>query len=86
MTFVQNANSVTAFRLFKDVGGQQNRHPTLVPQLFQGGSKIQPGPGIQTGTGLIEQQDSGLMEEGLGQLNTALESAGQGFNQVLAAL
>jgi hypothetical protein len=43
-------------------------------------------PGIEAGSGLIQQQHSGMMQQPFGQLNAALHASGKRFHEFLGAI
>ena len=82
----QDGQAVAFFGLFHQVRGHDDGDALLVAQNLQVLPEVAARAGIEAGGGLIEQQNLGTMEQSLGQFETALHAAGEGFGAVLGAI
>ncbi len=66
VTFIQNGEAVAAFGFFHQVSSDDDGDPLLIAQDLKILPKVVPGSGIKAGSGFVEEQDFGMMEQALG--------------------
>src|SRR5271170_5856207 len=66
--------------------GDEHGDMFLVAQRPQVLPEIASRAGIEAGSGLIEQQHSGMMQQSLGQFDAALHAAGKSFHELFGAI
>ncbi len=74
-----------AFRLFHVMGGEQNRQP-LALELGQLVPQELAALRIKAGGGLIKNKQFGLVDQGTGQHQAALETTGEDHDLVIGAI
>ena len=60
--------------------------PSRVAELVNVLGELAAGGGVEAGGGFVHDQDLGLVEQGFGDLDTALQAAGEGVHQVFTAV
>jgi len=83
---MQDGDPIAAFCFLHEVRGQNDGDPFLLPQALQILQEVATGTGIQARAGLVQKEQTGPGQESLGQLDAALQTAGERFHAVPGAL
>ena len=86
LPFVQNGDAVGLVGFFQQVGRQHDRHALLVAQRVQVVPQIAAGARVETGARLVEQQQSRMVEQPLGQLDAPPQPAGERLDPLAGAI
>src|SRR5438270_4347026 len=82
----QNSEPSATLGFLHQVSCDQYRHPFLLAQGIKVEPKIAAGAGIESGCGLVKQENRWSVHESLRQFNAALHSAGKSFNQIIRSI
>src|SRR5580692_4476716 len=83
IAFVHAGEPVAALGFFHEVGRHEDGHLFFVAKNLQVLPEVASGAGIKACRGLIEEQDSRVMEESFCELDTALHAARERFDAFL---
>ncbi len=83
---VQDAESITKLGFFHEMCCHQHGDPLFGSQTPQVLPEISAGARIETGAGLVEQQQGGSVQQAFGNLHSAFEAAGQRFGAIPSSL
>jgi len=75
LSLMQNADAIASLRLFHVMRRQHDRHTLVLAQVLEVIPELAARRGVQPGAGFVEQHQRRLMQQSLGQLDPALESA-----------
>jgi hypothetical protein len=76
-SLMQKNETVATRGFFQNVRGEQYRNALLLAQFFHVPRKIAPRGGVEAGGRLIHQQHLGPVQQRLGDLHAAAQSAGE---------